>query len=241
MASGPTITHRNGLAIAPGWTGRAQSTSHEGRCKWAPPFLCAHMASRQISISILVLSQISVLSVWFSSAAVLAEMRAEAGLSTADLAWLTTAVQLGFALGALGFAALGLADRFDPRRVFCLSALVAALANLGQLWVPICAVAQEQDRERCITQTHRVCENHVEYRLAVFAALADDGQDLATRLFALQPCLQFTELAHVLDGDDRLRRKSFDQFDMAFIKAANVSVIDRDSSNRLVTAGQRDA
>ncbi|MFK7942690.1 MAG: MFS transporter [Paracoccaceae bacterium] len=95
------------------------------------------MISRQISITILILAQISVLSVWFSSAAVLAEMKVEAGLTTTDLAWLTTSVQLGFSLGALGFAALGLADRFDPRRVFCLSALVAALANLGQLWVPI--------------------------------------------------------------------------------------------------------
>lgn len=95
------------------------------------------MTPRRISITILVLAQISVLSVWFSSAAVLAEMKDEAGLATSDLAWLTTAVQLGFALGALGFAALGLADRFDPRRVFCLSALVAAAANLGQLAVPI--------------------------------------------------------------------------------------------------------
>lgn len=95
------------------------------------------MTSKRLSIAILILSQISVLSVWFSSAAVLGEMRAEARLSTADLAWLTTAVQLGFALGALGFAALGLADRYDPRRVFAISAVVAAVANLGQLWAPI--------------------------------------------------------------------------------------------------------
>lgn len=95
------------------------------------------MASKRFSIAVLIVAQVSVLSVWFSSAAVLAEMKSEAGLSTTDLAWLTTAVQLGFAIGALGFAALGIADRFDPRRVFCLSALVAAIANLGQLWVPI--------------------------------------------------------------------------------------------------------
>ncbi|MEM6623738.1 MAG: MFS transporter [Pseudomonadota bacterium] len=95
------------------------------------------MASKRLSITILVASQISVLSVWFSSAAVLAEMQDEAGLSSTDLAWLTTAVQLGFALGALGFAALGIADRFDSRRVFCLSAVIAAAANLGQLAVPI--------------------------------------------------------------------------------------------------------
>ena len=95
------------------------------------------MASKRVSVAILILAQVSVLSVWFSSAAVLAEMKAEAGLTTADLAWLTTAVQLGFALGALGFAALGLADRFDPRKVFCLSAGVAAAANAGLLAVDI--------------------------------------------------------------------------------------------------------
>ncbi|MEM7745967.1 MAG: MFS transporter [Pseudomonadota bacterium] len=95
------------------------------------------MPSKRFSIAVLVLAQVSVLSVWFSSAAVLAEMKAEAGLTTTDLAWLTTAVQLGFAMGALGFAALGIADRFDPRRVFCMSAVVAAAANLGQLAVPI--------------------------------------------------------------------------------------------------------
>jgi len=89
------------------------------------------------SIAILVLAEIAVLSLWFSSSAVLPEMGAEAGLSPARLGWLATAVQIGFAAGALGFAALGLADRFDPRRVFCLSALVAAAATLALLVLPV--------------------------------------------------------------------------------------------------------
>ena len=92
---------------------------------------------KRFSIAVLIVTQIAVLSLWFSSAAVLGEMGAEAGLSAARLAWLSTAVQLGFALGALGYAVLGFADRYDPRHVFCISALIASLANFGLLIVPI--------------------------------------------------------------------------------------------------------
>ncbi|MFQ5567907.1 MAG: MFS transporter, partial [Paracoccaceae bacterium] len=53
------------------------------------------------------------------------------------LAWLSTAVQIGFGAGAVVYAMLGLADRYDPRRVFMLSTLVAAGANLALLAVPI--------------------------------------------------------------------------------------------------------
>ncbi|MEM7507616.1 MAG: MFS transporter [Pseudomonadota bacterium] len=93
--------------------------------------------AKRRALTILIAAEIAVLSLWFSSAAVLTEMGREAGLSTARLAWLSTAVQLGFAAGALVYAVLGLADRFDPRRVFAISALVAALANLALLVAPI--------------------------------------------------------------------------------------------------------
>ena len=69
------------------------------------------MTSRSVSIAVLILSQIAVLSVWFSSSAVLVEMSAEAGLTTVDLAWLSTATQVGFALGAIVFGLAGWADR----------------------------------------------------------------------------------------------------------------------------------
>ena len=42
---------------------------------------------------------------------------------------LTSSVQAGFVAGCLASAALGLADRVDPRRLFAFAALVAALAN----------------------------------------------------------------------------------------------------------------
>jgi len=94
-------------------------------------------ATKRASVTVLILTQVAVLSLWFSAAAVLPEMAREAGLSAARLAWLSTAVQLGFAAGALVYALLGFADRFDPRRVFLASALVAAAANLALLAVPV--------------------------------------------------------------------------------------------------------
>jgi hypothetical protein len=93
--------------------------------------------TKRASVAVLIVTQIAVLSLWFSSAAVLPEMGHEAGLSAARLAWLSTAVQLGFGIGALGFAVIGLADRYDPRRVFMASALAGAATNLALLAVPI--------------------------------------------------------------------------------------------------------
>lgn len=89
----------------------------------------SNLTSKARSIGLLCLAEIAGMSLWFVSAAVLPEMTAEAGLSSVRGAALSSAVQIGFVIGALGFAILGLADRFDPRRVFFLSGLVAAAAN----------------------------------------------------------------------------------------------------------------
>ncbi|MEZ5785148.1 MAG: MFS transporter [Xanthobacteraceae bacterium] len=97
----------------------------------------AGLTSKRGSLAILILAQVAILSLWFSSTAVLPEMAAESGVSPDDLAWLSTAVQLGFAAGALIYAALGFADCYDPRRVFMLSALAGAAANLALLLVSI--------------------------------------------------------------------------------------------------------
>ncbi len=51
-------------------------------------------------------------------------------LSSIRQAALSSGVQAGFVIGALLSAVLGLADRYDPRRVFTISAVGAGLANL---------------------------------------------------------------------------------------------------------------
>jgi len=95
------------------------------------------LTSKGGSLAILILAQVAILSLWFSSTAVISEIAVEGGVAADDLAWLSTAVQLGFASGALIYAALGFADRYDPRRVFMLSALAGAAANVALLIVPI--------------------------------------------------------------------------------------------------------
>ncbi len=86
--------------------------------------------------------EVMAMSLWFVTAAVLPAMTAEAGLSAARAAALSSAVQIGFVAGALALAVAGTADRFDPRRVVALSASVAALCNLGLLVSPVGGAAQ---------------------------------------------------------------------------------------------------
>ncbi len=82
---------------------------------------------------LLVAAVVAASSVWFSTAAVLAPLAAEAGRPAGALAGLTTAVQLGFVLGALTVAASGIADRVDPRLVLALAASLAGVCNLALL------------------------------------------------------------------------------------------------------------
>lgn len=69
------------------------------------------------------------MSLWFLSAAILPDMLREVSMSPVRQAALSSGVQAGFVVGALVSAVLGIADRFDPRRVFAISAICAALAN----------------------------------------------------------------------------------------------------------------
>ena len=73
------------------------------------------------------------MSLWFISAAILPEMLAEVPISPTRQAFLSSAVQAGFVAGAILFALFAFADRYDPRRVLALCAVLAAAANAGLL------------------------------------------------------------------------------------------------------------
>ncbi len=75
------------------------------------------------------------MALWFVSAAVLPEMLREVDLPDFQQAALTSAVQAGFVTGALISALTGISDRYDPRRVFAISALLAALFSYALLVV----------------------------------------------------------------------------------------------------------
>jgi MFS family permease len=81
------------------------------------------------SIALLTLVEVTALSLWFVSAAILPDMLREFQISPMRQAALSSGVQLGFVVGALGSAMLGLADRFDPRRVIACASAGAGLIN----------------------------------------------------------------------------------------------------------------
>ena len=91
------------------------------------------MTTKSQSITILVIAQVSALSLWFISSAVLPDMLREYSISAGRQAALTSAVPAGFVVGALTSALLGLSDRYDPRRLFFICACIASLSGFGLL------------------------------------------------------------------------------------------------------------
>ena len=69
------------------------------------------------------------MALWFSATAVIPALRLEGSLDPQTASLFTSAVQLGFVVGTLTSAFLGLADRLDLRRFFMVSAIIAACAN----------------------------------------------------------------------------------------------------------------
>jgi MFS family permease len=90
-------------------------------------------SSKLRSLTLLMIAEIAAMSLWFMSAAILPDMVAETAISGFRQAALSSAVQAGFVTGALCSAIVGLSDRMDPRRLFALSAIFAALFNASLL------------------------------------------------------------------------------------------------------------
>ena len=95
----------------------------------APPLEDA----RRRALALVAVATLGGLTVWFSTNAIASALGEEFGFGSGDLAWLTIAVQLGFVAGTLGSAMLNLAERMNPRRLFAIAALLAALANVAPL------------------------------------------------------------------------------------------------------------
>ncbi|MCB1501290.1 MAG: MFS transporter [Bauldia sp.] len=90
----------------------------------------APAGSKALSIILLVVAELAGMSLWFTSAAVLPGMVAEAGISAVRQALLSSGVQAGFVTGALFFSITGIPDRFDPRRVIAVAGVCAGVCNL---------------------------------------------------------------------------------------------------------------
>src|SRR5262245_9476530 len=85
------------------------------------------------SVGLLALCEVAALALWFSASAVVPSILIDYSLTPTQVSLFTSAVQVGFVVGTLASAALGLADRLDPRRFFMISTLVAAVANASIL------------------------------------------------------------------------------------------------------------
>jgi len=78
----------------------------------------------------IVLAQLAGTSPWFAVNAVMPDLQRSFGWPAAAVGTLTSAVQLGFIVGAFVFSVLAVADRFSARRVFLACALASAACTL---------------------------------------------------------------------------------------------------------------
>lgn len=89
-------------------------------------------------LPVVIAAQFAGTSMWFAGNAVLDDLRQVIAVPDAALGSLTSAVQLGFIVGTLIYAALLVSDRFSPSKVFLVSALLGASCNaaiaLGTGW-----------------------------------------------------------------------------------------------------------
>lgn len=81
------------------------------------------------TLLLLSLAELLAMGTWFSASAVVPALSAAWNLDDAGRAWLTMSVQVGFVVGALGSALLNLADRISARKLFAISAGLAAIAT----------------------------------------------------------------------------------------------------------------
>ena len=75
------------------------------------------------------LSVLCALSLWYSTSVIAPELIEVWNLSSNSEAWLSSSVPIGFVIGALFSSYFGVADRFNPRKVFAISAFIGAILN----------------------------------------------------------------------------------------------------------------
>lgn len=87
-----------------------------------------NVSSRRVLL-LLSLAELLAMSLWFTGTAVLPQITTMWHSGIALGSWLTIAVQVGFAVGAITFALFNISDVFSPIPVFVFSALAASAAN----------------------------------------------------------------------------------------------------------------
>lgn len=86
-------------------------------------------------LPVIVISQFAGTSLWFAGNAVLPELINEFRLSTYALSNITSAVMIGFIAGTLVFSVFSLPDRVSPVKLFFISSVCGAVANVSVIWL----------------------------------------------------------------------------------------------------------
>jgi MFS family permease len=81
------------------------------------------------SIALIILCQVLCMTLWFSASAAVPNLISSGQISGEYASLLTGAVQLGFVVGTLTSATLGLPDKFDPRTMFAVAAVAGCIIN----------------------------------------------------------------------------------------------------------------
>lgn len=81
------------------------------------------------------IAEIFALSLWFSASVSSQELMESWNLHSDYKAWLSATVPMGFVVGAFVSSFFGLADRFNPRKIFAISALLGAVLNVCLIFV----------------------------------------------------------------------------------------------------------
>ena len=84
---------------------------------------------RWVMLAVVSLAMLLSLTSWMTATAIGPELQLKWSLSSSQLGWLTTIVQLGFVVGTGLGAILNLADVLPSRAYFALSAFLAAVSN----------------------------------------------------------------------------------------------------------------
>ena len=93
-------------------------------------------ARRWLMLSVVSVGAFLPMTTWFSATAIAPQLTRLWDLSPGQGAWITGAVQIGFAIGALASSMAGLPDVVSLRKLIGVSALTAAAANLCLLFAP---------------------------------------------------------------------------------------------------------
>lgn len=88
------------------------------------------MRPSKLVLPVIIFSQFAVTSLWFAVNAVITDLNSTMNVGIEDTGIVTSAVQLGFISGTLIFAFFSVSDRYSPRKIFFICAVIGSITNL---------------------------------------------------------------------------------------------------------------